>query len=89
MTGDGTITNKVLLEHMQAMREDIMDRLEKLEGKVDTLDGKVDSLESKVGSLESKVNLVLIQNKNIDECLDAIEIETLPKRVAVLEARAA
>ena len=70
------ITPKVLLEHMQNMQR--------------VLGGKIDQnrleLKADIQRVERKVDILKVGVDNIDKRLDAIEIENLPKRVAVLEA---
>jgi hypothetical protein len=67
------ITNRVLLEHMQAMRHAIEMRMDRMEKRIDRLDGNV--------------RLIFIQISNIDERLDEIELEELPRRVTALERK--
>ncbi len=42
MTNDGIITNRMLLEHQQAMKSELSERINHLEQKVDRLEQKVD-----------------------------------------------
>jgi len=74
------ITPKILLEHMQAMRIELVGKMDRLESRVDTLEIR---LTSRIEGVERRLTR---QIDMIDQHLDAIEIENLPKRIAALEA---
>ena len=87
---DDTITPKVLLEHMQAIRNDITGRLERLEKRIDALSSKVDkrfdSVEGRLGRVEGRlddversVDKVAVQNLIYRERLDKIENVHIPQ----------
>ncbi len=85
MTNDDIeITPKILLEHMQAMQAS-------LSGKIDALaEGmgmRITKVEDGIQRLERKIDTLTIGVDAIDARLDAIEIERLPQRVSVLEAK--
>lgn len=79
MAPDDEITPKVLLEHLQQMELRIGLKVEavRVELKADIVD-----LRQKVERMERNLSG---QMETIDERLDAIEIERLPRRVGVLE----
>jgi len=74
------ITPKVLLEHMQGMQQGLTQEIRRVEGnlteKILQLEQKVDSNEEKA---EQRHSLVMVSLDNIDERLDTIETEELPK----------
>ncbi len=90
---DTDITLKMILEHMQAMRSDLLQRIDDL-GKtlsirIDGLQGQIDgnqrSLQAQINGLERQIATLQVGVENIDKRLDEIKIEELPKRVRALE----
>lgn len=82
MANDADITPAILLQHMQAMRADFSMQIQAMERRIMQ---KFDEINVRLDKLEHKVDLLFVQIDNIDKRLDDIEIELLPKRVAVLE----
>lgn len=80
---DNTITPKVLLEHMQAIRNEITGRLERLEKRMDALSSKIDkrfdSVEGRLDDVERSVDKVAVQNLMYRERLDKIETVQIPQ----------
>ena len=70
------ITPKILLEHMQGMQQALTREIQRVDGKVDVLAEKIDANE---GRAEQRHAVVIAALDNIDERLDVIEIEELPK----------
>ncbi len=92
MTNDDTeITPKLLLEHMQAMQVDLSRKIDTMAGRVDALaegmGNRITRVEDSIQRLERKIDTLTIGVDAIDARLDAIEIEKLPHRVKILEAR--
>lgn len=59
MTDDGAITNRILLEHIQSSKLEVLQKLNdstnELTGRIDKLENRVGRLENRVGSLEVRV----------------------------------
>ncbi|MBU0766182.1 hypothetical protein KKF55_00115 [Patescibacteria group bacterium] len=83
---DNEITLKVLLDHIQGMRNDLTQRMDKLEhrlsNRMDGLEKRMDGMEQR---MEKRFDQLVFQIDAIDKRLDAVEIEELPKRVTKLE----
>ncbi|HAI98501.1 TPA: hypothetical protein DCL30_03070 [Candidatus Peribacteria bacterium] len=83
------ITLGTVLEHMQHMQRVLMEAIGALDKRVGRLETKMDGLETRMIRLETRVDRMEVnltdQIDAIDKRLDAIEIETLPKRVKKLE----
>ena len=82
------ITGRVLLEHMQAMQRVLREELEHVRGELavlrTSLTGEMREIKDALRLLEARLT---IQIDTIDKRLDAVEIESLPRRVAALEAK--
>jgi len=85
---DRDITGKVLLEHMQAMQRVLKEELESVRDELavlrTSLTGEMREVKDVLRMLEARLT---IQIDAIDKRLDAVEIESLPRRVAALEAK--
>jgi len=75
----GNIDVKMLVKHMQGMEGRLIKRIDGVETK---LGKRIDGLEDRIDRVAAGLTR---QIDGIDERLDAIEIETLPERVVVLE----
>ncbi len=96
MTNDETeITPKLLLDHMQTMQATFVSQIAVLSGRIDgihsslrqQIEGNHAEMKGEIARLERKIDTLTLGVDSIDARLDAIEIEKLPHRVAVLESR--
>jgi len=83
MRQDDGITPKVLLDHMRAMEGRLS---QKISEEIRGVHTRIDRVEIRIDRVEQKLTLISTQIGNIDQRLDVIEIEYLPRRVAALEA---
>jgi len=72
----GDVTPQVLLDHMRAMEERILTHVDERFTKVDE---RFTTVDERLERLEGKVDLISIQISNIDQRLDTLEVEKLPK----------
>lgn len=72
-TGDSDITLLTVLQHMQAMEQRLIERIE---GVRDDLSGRIDRLEAKVDHNHIQVTAQL---DAIDRRLDDVEVVEIPK----------
>ena len=82
MSHEPDITPGILLTHMRGMEQRLVQRIDKLEGRIDGMEQGIGNLTHRIDRLD--INLTR-QIGAIDRRLDTIEIESLPRRVAVLE----
>jgi hypothetical protein len=71
----------MLLEHLQRMEQRLTASIQDVRADVQTVEGK---LTKRIDRLEVKLTTQL---DGIDERLDGLEIEHLPRRIAALEQR--
>jgi len=74
MWNDQDITLAMILNHMRAMEERLLQRFDAVDHRCKAIDGRFDAV-------DHRFNLISTQIENIDQRLDAIEIEDIPKRV--------
>lgn len=77
------ITLRDILHHIQAMKGEVLRKIDGLEKRMGGLENRMGGLEQRVERVEKKVNLISVQIQNIDERLDDLEVQRLP----VLEER--
>lgn len=86
---DDVITPKLLLEHIQGIRNDLTGRLERLEKRMDVrfdrvekrldrVEGRLDRVEEQLEGVDRKIDLVSVQNLVCRERLDNIETVQVP-----------
>lgn len=84
------ITLRTVLEHMTAMEQRLAGRLGGVELRLGAVETRISGVESRLGSVERRIDALDAslsrQIDGIDKRLDEVEIERLPKRLAVVEA---
>ena len=84
MTEPPDITLRDILLHMQGMEKRLTDRMDGFDARMDGFDARMGGFDSRMGGLEQRIDRMernlTRQIQAIDERLDALEIETLPKR---------
>lgn len=84
------ITLKTVLEHMTAMEQRLAGRLGGVESRLGAVETRINGVETRLGGVERRIESLDAslsrQIDGIDKRLDEVEIERLPKRMAVVEA---
>jgi tetrahydromethanopterin S-methyltransferase subunit G len=78
MTPHDDITPKILLDHIQAMRQEFAGRFDVIEGKLNKMNGRLGKLEEDMEDLKTDMTFVKAGIQNIDQRLDEIEMKRLP-----------
>ncbi len=83
------ITPAILLQHILAMRGDLTGQIQSVEknlsARLTKVETRLEHVETRLTTVEHKVDILTVGVDAIDQRLDTIEIEKLPKRVKVLE----
>jgi len=77
------ITLKTVLEHIAAMEQRLSGRLGGVETRLGEVETRLGGVERRIEALDASLSQ---QIDGIDKRLDEVEIEQLPKRMAVVEA---
>ncbi len=78
------ITLRIVLQHVQAMRQEVTSRFDKVEGRLNTMGNDIKRLEWR---MDRNHSLLVYQIDNIDKRLDDIEVVQIPKLKKALRMR--
>ena len=85
MTNDITLTD--VMNQMQVHAGEFRKEFRKVHQRIDGLDNKIDGIDLRLDGIDQKLLWQRTALTNIDERLDSIELEFLPKRVSRIEKK--